>query len=298
MSLYLYDDAHCKHDSLNIFSNPNILRNGDFKIWHRGEAFTDKTKLINRYSASRWRVNHTGLSAGFVIVKNYLYGGMSINKENSIGDVEICQFVEYADMYLNKDLTLSFDGISGSVSYANETTFRLTSSYPNHVITNDNYYFGATYIPADNVIVVKFGIKKLSAIVLKYIKLEFGNKATQYIYTSKVEESLLCQRYGYYLKPTYYLGIMLGTYYDGHICGTIQIEKMRINPTVKITGQLTYYSIANKSNVIDTPIGATIDANTGYMEITPGKDVGMVNGETCLVQLHPNSILDADAEIY
>lgn len=215
---------------INQLSNPNILINSDFKVWQRGEAFTDKTKLVNRYSADRWRVNHTGLTASLVIVKNYLYGGMSINKSNTNGDVEICQFIENADMYLDKDLVLSFSGINENTQYYNETTFRLRGDNANHVVTNDTYYFGATYFPADNVIIVKFGIKRLSNIVLKYIKLEFGKYATPHIPKLYTEELMLCKRY--YDTIKFGFTGYIDNVYMANISTIYLKATMRISPTI------------------------------------------------------------------
>lgn len=249
-----------ERELINQLSNSNILINPDFRVWQRGEAFTDKAQLINRYSADMWRVNHTGLTSTLVIVKNFLYGGMSINKSNSNGDVEICQFIENADMYLDKDLALSFQGLSSNTQYSNETTFRLRGDSTNHVVTNNDYYFGATYVPTDNVIIVKFGIKRLSSIVLKYIKLEFGKKATPHIPRLYVEELSMCYRY---LYPLYLLApTQIYTDRTNTMFQFMYSVKMRIKPTLTITS----------TNLLVTNYGTDITSTITRVDVSESTD--------------------------
>lgn len=176
-------------------SNPNLLINGDFQVWQRGEAFSDKNQLVNKYTADRWRINHKGLTSTMRVLKNSISYGMYIDKKNTAGEVEICQIIENADLYMNKDLTLSICISIASQKITKSHTIKLTNSTTESMETNAQYYFGFRYLSSTNNLVVVFGIKAIIDCAIDWIKLEEGQIATRKSFKTYAEELMLCSRY-------------------------------------------------------------------------------------------------------
>lgn len=179
----------------NAVSNPNLLINGDFQIWQRGEAFSDKAQLINKYTADRWRVNHKNLTSSLRILKNSLSYGMYIDKKNTAGEVDICQILEGADLYLNKDLTVSINIVIAGKEITDTYTIKLTSSTTEQMKSNSQYYFGFRYTSSTNQLAIAFGIKAVVDCSINWIKLEMGEIPTKNVSGPYAEVLNMCERY-------------------------------------------------------------------------------------------------------
>lgn len=263
-------------------SNPNLLINGDFQVWQRGEAFSDKTQLVNKYTADRWRVNYKGLTSSLRILKNSLSYGMYIDKKNTAGEVEICQIIENADLYLNKDLTLSICISIASQKITKSYTIKLTSSTTESMETNAQYYFGFRYSSSTNNLVVVFGIKAIVDCAIDWIKLEEGQLATRKTSKAYTEEMLLCSRY---FRTETVTGVLYRQASGYDYFRVITNNNFRIVPTTKlISAEIPY--------VGNVPIYQTI----GQTE--KGEFAALITSANANGGKIVNILVQYDAEIY
>ena len=151
----------------DISSNPNLLINGGFAVWQRGESFTvPRTGTgAGQYTADRWRVWANTDSAGGNIVVTKVDGGLHV--EASGAGIATYRFEEAdAKKLTGKTVTLS-RSVDGVVSSE-------TQSFPANGTFN-------VPLPASG--------------TLNWVKLELGGEATPYVPKGYGEELLACMRY-------------------------------------------------------------------------------------------------------
>lgn len=171
-----------------LASNPNLLINGDFRVWRRGTSFT-----ANGYCADRWLAVSSG--TGFVINDwtGASTGGLAITTTGMEADtyVDVMQMIEDKSI-IGKTLTLStaIEGLSKS------TTFTMQSSGTSDLVASNDGKVQVIACMAYNgypcVILRVYGGVTVGA---AWIKLEVGNAATAFIARPMAEERMLCQRY-------------------------------------------------------------------------------------------------------
>lgn len=197
------------------FSNPNLLINGDFQVWQRGNEFNITGS--RRYTADRW-IAYTNDSDGYVpytIVNSSRRMGISSTSGK-------CKFLIFQHVELNnsvsrkiigKKLTLSVKIISSNaqeistsatILYNSSNKPSVSLARKTHTISANKYtIIKMTFDVADDadfddvkslqIIISSTSIS--SAIYIDYVKLELGEIATPLIPRPYAEELLLCQRY-------------------------------------------------------------------------------------------------------
>lgn len=154
-------------EKVSTLSNPNLLINGEFAVWQRGESFTiPRTGYgTGKYTADRWRVWANADSTGGNITVTKADDGMHIEADGA--GFATYRFEEAEVKKLSgKTVTLS-QSVDGVVSSA-------VRSFPTTGILN-------VTLPASG--------------TLNWVKLEQGEEATPFVPKGYGEELLACMRY-------------------------------------------------------------------------------------------------------
>lgn len=188
-------------EKVATLSNPNLLINGGFTVWQRGESFTvERTGYsAGQYTADRWRVWANADSTGGNITVTKADDGMHIEADGA--GFATYRFEEAEVKKLSgKTVTLS-QSVDGVVSSA-------VRSFPTTGILN-------VALPVSGTI--------------NWIKLELGEEATPYVPKGYGEELLACMRYyqvtGNIFLPGY---ITVG----GASCSYVPPVPLRTTPTL------------------------------------------------------------------
>lgn len=190
-------------EKVSTLSNPNLLINGGFAVWQRGESFTiPRTGYgAGKYTADRWRVWANPDSTGGNITVTKAADGMHVESD---GGALMSYRFEAADVEAlsGKTLTLSLSR-NGAVS-----------AIP---VTLSGKAFSITLL---------YGA---GTTTINWIKLEVGEEATPYVPKGYGEELLACMRYyqvtGNIFLPGY---ITVG----GASCSYVPPVPLRTTPTL------------------------------------------------------------------
>ena len=189
------------YDSESV-SNPNLLVNGDFRIWQNGTTCTPDTS--KSYTADQWLAWTTTDFTATRFTNSRGQYGMSIL---SGGNLNIGQYVEGVKFIQNQKVTLSFrassdvdislnahivDGNKSSglslsdIGYFNIGSTEKAYKYTFTVSANQSsdYFWFRFYHDIAN-----------CTLKISEVKLEFGQKATAPIPRPYQEELAICQRY-------------------------------------------------------------------------------------------------------
>ena len=174
-------------------SNPNLLINGDFRIWQRGES---SYETVNGYVADRWyhwdvviksmekistgaRWTTTGtnwliqcIEGNFLIAKNYT---LSVRAKVTSGDGVV-------------SMRVSANESPTSATNISNKSITLTSTMQTYTLTVNN-------VSTSKFLTVSLLTQTANVIEIEYIKLEEGTIATPNIPRLYAEELSLCQRY-------------------------------------------------------------------------------------------------------
>jgi len=188
----------------NMPSNPNLLMNGDFKVWQRGTSFTGSS--VPAYKCDRW------IGSGNLLVNASKHDlGLLMETATSGLYMGISQRIEMttieAYQYIGKTLTLSyklrgnqaFETYQGNIvpaytDFVETTSISFTQSHYDFVAANGY----------SNIIVDRIGIKSLANgsilplgfwTIFEWVKLEVGSFATPFVPRTYIEELAMCQRY-------------------------------------------------------------------------------------------------------
>lgn len=282
------------------FSNLNLLDNGDFQVWQRGNSF-DITER-RKYTADRW-VAYMNPEEGYVpyTVVN------SSRRLKIVSATGGSRFLVYQHKELNnsiirkilgKKLTLSVKMISGN---AQEITTSATVLYNSsdktsvllarkaHMISANEYkIMSMTFdisgdidfddVKSLQIIIASAGIS--SDVYIDYAKLELGEMATPFVPRPYAEELMLCQRY--------YQMIRFGfTGYSDNInlanISTIYLKaSMRIKPTITTVNSGSDTNIKNISYTY---------SDSGTIQVSASSDA------TGIIRTY-DKMITLDAEIY
>lgn len=151
--------------------NPNLLINGDFKIWQRGTGFTRIG--IDKYLADRWKFNTS--ENGETVTVSKVDDGAKVNMGNAPILVLIYTFEDVDwEKLEGKTVTLSYS-IDNEIK-TKTFTLEYDSYYPNSL----NFF-------------VDYGNK--TEFTINWVKLELGSTATPFSPRPYAEELAMCQRY-------------------------------------------------------------------------------------------------------
>lgn len=242
-------ELHNKIESLPQASNPNLLINGDFQVWQRGESFTS-----NGYSADRWDIHADG--------------GMKLSKQPfgvrfetvTVGTWHnLTQYIELPQHLIGKTLTLSLKLNSPSTVKHMFYGYRDSNNTPNSMsgVFSDevkDFWSWNIQIPNKDVKFLWVGFQTLEVVGAKldieYVKLEVGDKATPFVPRTYAEELAMCQRYYEKLKAV--VQVSPKTNGDGkYYCSSIPMVEKRITPSVAPTndGNFINVCIVPKENI-------------------------------------------------
>lgn len=240
----------------NKFSNPNLLINPDFKINQRRASNYEK----QGYSVDRWKIWN-------VTVTPNENGGITVTNDKYTDTGTFIQTLENAT---EGDSTLScyVESVSGTVTMVADDDSQVILKQGLNVVHTSN-----------STKVFTIFLNRGTSITLKWVKLEQGKVATEFIAPNPAEELIKCCRF--YQK----LQVMYTTYgvADQHYYHKLPlITALRINPTVNIEDQYNF-------NVKTKKIEWRSDG-TGWLNL----DVVAQSDAQTVCQL----ICSCDAEIY
>lgn len=231
----LHKDSNVAH-YLDELSRPNLLINGDFQIWQRGETFT-----TTGYSVDRWKFS---ISAGNepILVKNK--NGLKITETtSSSNDNQLDYFLETADtMKLSKKtITLSISKV-GSVKIC----LRIKNG-SNYTLLDETLENALTvklpeYVEGDMLNVCLLTYKNVE---INWVKLELGSFVTSLISRTYGEELALCKRY--YKKMFYDISS-----YNPHVEGSLANmtrHSVNFDIAMRVKPKVTILKASNISNV-------------------------------------------------
>ena len=199
------DEIDILFENIPIIRNANLLINGDFQIWQRGDTIT--TTKTGQYVADCWKCQYSkstvSKGTNLTILNEYTGNTMIIKNNNSAKlNLTISQKMENFNDILGKTVTLSFyirgiNGYNGEVLYGvgtgNEGTVNVTNEWQKVIWTNtiaidertNNVYIYSTSSP----ILQNQGVEIAGA------KLELGSVATLFKHKDYMKEFVDCQRF-------------------------------------------------------------------------------------------------------
>ena len=294
----------------SVVSNPNLIINGDYRIWQRGTSFTG-----NKYAADRWYVANNTVSAEQLSPKGihmtststtgawwlryyfepeyleHLRGNtvtFSVKTKKSRG------FSCYLRAYIYQSqmevinlgaVTTEWQILSGTITIDDETAL------------NTNPYFG---------FVTDGGLNGNDYLDIEYVKLEIGSVATPLSPRPYAEELAMCQRYFLPItNPDSSNGTLgIGAYNsNGYIVLNMPIiTSMRTKPT--LSGAYTgnelrlYYTPTAYEQVSNAEV---LDYSAAFvtLALTPGGSNIPTNENRAInVVYASNGHFYLDAEIY
>ncbi len=171
-----------------LFSNPNLVGNAGFKVWQRGESFTDKADV---FFADMWT-----LTNGKVATINKSGNGFSFVANSGL------TFAHRREVLKNQAYTLQVcvNGVIHTVNFAS-----LRTSASDFVQSNESAEVKATlynYTGTQKFTELRIDIAKTSGVV-NWVKLEQGPIATNYVEKDYMEEFLMCERRYQVFKSVY-----------------------------------------------------------------------------------------------
>lgn len=244
----------------NKFSNPNLLINADFKINQRGATSYEQ----QGYSVDRWKIWN-------VTVTPSTSGGITVKSDKYSDTGNILQYLENAT---EGDSTLScyVTSVSGTVT--------MVADDDSQVILKQG--LNVLHISKSTKSFIIF-LNRGTSITLKWVKLEQGKVATEFIAPNYAEEILKCQRFyvvlesslaGYGANNAIYIPFSRGVYMRSSqnviFKGNNKQTFLRVNGTGKQISFSTTNGYANNqyvrvyTNPVDTSLNNTaigIDLN-------------------------------------
>ncbi len=243
------------------FSNPNLLINGDFQVWQRGNEFNITSNRM--YTADRW-IAYMNASDGYVPYTIISSRRMKISSTSGECKFLIFQHVELNNSIirkiLGKKLTLSVKIISSNVQEISTSATILynSSDKPSvslakkiHTISANKYtitkmtFDVASDADFDDVKSLQIIISSpgiTSDVYIDYAKLELGEIATPLVPRPYAEELMLCKRYGRYIYVDYTMNAASNSFSN---MMSIPAD-MRIDPTLTLKAEGTLTNITSE----------------------------------------------------
>lgn len=263
---------------INNVSNPNLIINPDFKINQRGKSVYDSSAKSG-YTVDRWYVYHSKVT---------------VNSDNTITvdfvDVKGGTINQQLETTLNEQHTASINitKITGSIRFYIGTSKYITISNPGvYTITYDTDITQVSlYNPTSN--------NATASCTIKWIKLEKGPIATQFVSSDIGTELLKCQRYYQYINLDCMPAIIINNLIFCNLQGLVD---MRTLPTIKLSKSITYTGYYG-TNAIQYDMSSFYTASTETKSILLISKINKNTGANRVVGSLTNSIVYLDAEIY
>lgn len=248
-----------------VYSNPNLLINGDFQVWQHGKEVTISN---GQYLCDRWRLYHLNGTVSFKKVSN---GLQVVSTTNPSENINIYQLLEYNPALENKEGVLSYS-INGNVITVPWTIIKGGTDSSPHLIIK-------------HITGLKVGD------VVNWAKFELGSIATPFVPRLYAEELLMCQRF--FQKSKSYHG-SAEAYYGKLMTRIPLVTPMRTVASVTTSG--TIMAIIDQMKSFDVTNIEVISCNDRYLTATLTLAEASVNaGEIYRLQ---NGSIYLDSEIY
>ena len=213
-----------------VYSNPNMLINGDFQInQYNTVGMWLYVNTVAKYLTDRWIFTSTSSTKIFLSNKLNNTGLNITNSDASAPAISIQQYLE-APLTTNEYYTISWS-IGGVIDYF---TFKKSTDTVSHN--------GMQYIPCNVTNGSKHDSIKLTLTIqnetkcIDYIKLEPGTIATKQISKTNIEELLNCRRYYYRIIGDHTSSLLGGNIYSNTIYINIPTQvPMRTLPTFRFS---------------------------------------------------------------
>jgi hypothetical protein len=306
-------DGYTQKATNSLFSNPNILINGDFRINQRGQTNYSHTSSQNNYCVDRW------IMRGNLYVDPQANGGIKItSRATTISGV--FQSIDNFDYLKGKTVTLSVKISNVNVSSTTRVYIGLSNSNKANAVGT---YIGETNLlkPTDGIITHTCTIpqslefNRLNAffafvhgettdgdnLVIEWAKLEISPVSTAFKPKTYQEELSDCE---YYFKRLYSKDasdkpvFAQGTVYSSSVSYFLLPYSLRIKPTLIYSGNIMiltnggYNSI--NSIIVTSATNSTITLN---VNCTMASDK-LGNSALLMGNEDASAHVDFDAEIY
>lgn len=247
---------------LDTLDGANLLINGGFTVWQRGESFTvPRTgNSAGQYTADRWRVWANTDSAGGNIVVTKVDGGLHV--EASGAGIATYRFEEAdAKKLTGKTVTLS-RSVDGVVSSE-------TQSFPANGTFN-------VPLPASG--------------TLNWVKLELGGEATPYVPKGYGEELTACMRYYQVTGAVFCAGYITA---GGASCSYVPPVPLRTTPTLGGNVNNTTVRSIDAGPIYDQTLSIGASQSSGAALYLTTTAPGVTNNRPCVMQFG-GIVLDAE----
>ena len=253
-------------EKVSTLSNPNLLINGGFAVWQRGESFTfTRTGYgAGGYTADRWRVwaNADGTGGNITVTK--VDDGMHVESDGAAYMVYRFEAEDLARLN-GKSLTLSYS-INGVVTRR-------------------------TLTQIENVITITL-LSSAGTVTINWVKLEIGEEATPYVPKGYGEELLACMRYYQVTGAAFCAGYI--TAQTASFTYTMPTP-MRTTPTIGgETGDVTIRPVSGEPiyEQTATAVSSQTSGKSLYLQ-APAAGVSVAN-LPCVAQIPAGITLDAE----
>lgn len=211
-------DKLLKHeDDMSNLSNPNLLINGDFQVWQRGETVSISNDANRHYTCDRWAVNSV-----YVIVSKVV-NGLKFDLLNAE--------VDYIYQAMERPLKA---GEEYTVSYSLNDTIK-TKTFVGGQYFDFDAGNGIRYSTVNGYEAIFVQLHKDD--ILNWVKLEQGSIATPFIPRLYAEELALCQRYYQHHRNIWARRI------SANVAKYRLMDVMRVEPT--LSGTFTLWTLEN-----------------------------------------------------
>ena len=165
-----------------VYTNPNMLINGDFQVWQRGELFQTEVREAFRYNADRW-CHYTNTASRLIKkVDNGIYTEANIMQRL---ERRLSAGVHYV-------LSASIDGVVVVLNIVGGTP----------ISNNILEYFSSDSLDS---IQIKCN-DGVDSQIINWVKLEKGDTPTPFVPRLYAEELSLCERYYVVVPQSNYVG--------------------------------------------------------------------------------------------
>lgn len=289
-------------DVVPQLSGQNLLINGDFQVWQRGDSFNITKDGKYNYTADRWIVQ---TDSDNIIAKSLNDGGMRIDMSKFNGTyTNVIQLLElpFYKKLIDKTVTIKIK-FKNEVSNISIGLRALPDASATHILMNktSKEFVITAKIPNCSVECTKFMVyiqsKTQQMLDFEYIKMELGYFSTPLTPRSFGEELALCQRYyeSFSYNKTIATGIKQG---DKSAEFMIEYVVKRNIPTIRFKNKNSIVLSANGVSHVSTDITAiTHETEKATIKVTTNESL---TKDTYLVQRNDSSALiyEVDSEIY
>lgn len=273
-------------------SNQNLLINGDFQIWQRGESFSN---IANKYTADRWKIKNAKGSTSLVEKSTYVPTDVSMHQS-----IHITETID-ENTYLSYNFEFPMKGTYALSFWYLSTTSISTYKYDSSksvklmdLAASSEWRQAVVYFNADSMTCLDvIHAMKTGECYITGVKLEAGITATPFVSMNYGEELALCQRY-YRHVDLYFVPGVAGT--TGREITFTSNMSMRTNPIVNIIQVPTTLRTTGSDSVTTTLTYQSVYHGDNVLVVTFNSSAEL--GSKAVAWPTSHFIISVDAEIY